>query len=150
MRRFIKKIVFNWQAQTAHGLHSPFVFQLYCQVLNPHLQKGFQREVIIEELKNYFQIPTIYLSKKTNEYQKKIIIIDMQNYQLFEIKLDQNPDQFSESILLIFQPHKELNTFWTKLIQHPKVNFSIDIFELGIITTKYIAPNQSFKLKKSS
>lgn len=150
MRRFIKKFIFNWQAQTAHGLHSPFVFQLYCQVLNPHLQKGFQREVIFEELKNYFQLPIIYFSKKKNEYQKHLIIIDRQNYQFFEMKLDQNPDQFLDSIMLICQPHTEINAFWKKLIQHPKVNFSIDIFELGIITTKYIAPNQSFKLKKLS
>jgi hypothetical protein len=150
MRRFFKKWLFNWQAQTAHGLHSPFVYQLYCQVLNPHLQNGFQKEVILEELRKYFQLTSIYFSIETKDCKKQLIIIDRQNYQLFEMQLEQNPDQFSESIILIYDPHTEIYAFWKKMIIHPKFNFSIDLFDLGILTTQHIAPNQAFKLKRSS
>jgi hypothetical protein len=34
-----KRFAFNWKAQTAHGLHSPFVFDLYTQVIDPIYQR---------------------------------------------------------------------------------------------------------------
>ena len=36
----LQRFAFNWKAQTAHGLHSPFVFDLYTQVIDPVYQQN--------------------------------------------------------------------------------------------------------------
>lgn len=52
MYQLIQKFLFFFKAQTAHGLHSPLVFELYTKVINPNLWP-FQKDQLIENLEKF-------------------------------------------------------------------------------------------------
>jgi hypothetical protein len=147
MINYFKRINYFFTAQTAHGLHSPFVFQLYSEVLNPHLQKGYNFDELIIDLEKYFQLSTVFFSNQNEEYSNKLILVDKNNLEQFFTTLNENLIQFPGSIILIKQPHIDSEKYWKEIIRNPKINFSIDIFDLGILTIDKIAPKQDFKLK---
>lgn len=147
---FFKRLKFNLKAQTAHGLHSPFVFKLYSDVLNPHLLNGFDYQKIIIEISAYYHLAPFHFSSTSIDYKNQLILLDQNDLELFSLKLTEKWCQFSGSIILIYQPHLKSEAKWDKLINHSNINFSIDIFDLGILTIDKIAPKQHFYLKKLS
>ena len=50
----MNRLQFYFKAQTAHGLHSPSIYALYCELLNPFLKGQFTYEQLVEELKKRY------------------------------------------------------------------------------------------------
>ncbi len=151
MNYFFKKILFYFQSQTAHGLHSPLVFDLYNRVLNPHLNQKKVQNSLIEGLESFFQCSSLYFAPKIHLSSQKIVfIVDEENILLFRNELMNHPETFEKCIVVIQQPHKKIEPIWNELKASSKITFSIDIFETGILIVDKIAPKQHFKLKRSS
>lgn len=138
----LQRLSFNWKAQTAHGLHSPFVYELYTKVINPIYQENPTNlaEAIIHGLGNHL---TLALGK--------LQVIDLKLAQ--QVDIDQIDfimnDQSKLLICLNIRNSKEEMQKWSFIASKDQAIHSIELFELGIITLKPIAPKQHFYLKKS-
>jgi hypothetical protein len=134
----MNRFLFNLRARNAHGLHSPFVYELYTQIINPCLhQSGELSALLTNELSNY---------------QGKSVEKNKFNVQIFEItQFDtENLNVNFEDVLLIENIRKPNNLArWNQLIEHQKIVFSIELYEIGLLFFNPIAPKQHFVFKKS-
>jgi hypothetical protein len=55
----MNRLQFYFKAQTAHGLHSPSIYSLYCEVLNPYLKGQLSYSQLKEALANRYSDCTI-------------------------------------------------------------------------------------------
>jgi hypothetical protein len=134
----MKRFLFNLKARNAHGLHSPFVYELYTQVINPCLYKsGELSDLLINEL-------THYTAKSLDKIKFNIQIIDMNQW------VDENLIMNVENVSLIKNIRSRNNLArWRQLIKNEKIIFSIELFEIGLLFYNPIAPKQHFIFKKS-
>ena len=134
----MNRFLFNLRARNAHGLHSPFVYELYTQIINPCLhQSGELSDLLASELSNY---------------QGKSVEKNKFNVQIFEItQFDtENLNVNFEDVLLIGNIRKPNNLArWNQLIENEKIVFSIELYEMGLLFFNPIAPKQHFVFKKS-
>jgi hypothetical protein len=121
----MNRLQFYFKAQTAHGLHSPSIYALYCELLNPFLHGQLTYEQLVEELQNSSSDVTVI--EMTSEF---------------------DPTQISQNtIILIPKPYKN-EAFWNSLKSHPAVIQTVDLFDLGLVFFKPICPKQNFYLRK--
>jgi hypothetical protein len=136
------KLAFNWKAQTAHGLHSPFVFDLYTQVIDPIYKQNPSNlsEALIHGIGKHLKLPA-----------GKMHVIDFTKVQANDLKRIEDLMQDQEAILICLNIRKTDETIfnWGFVASNPQAIHSIELFELGIISLKQIAPKQHFLLKKS-
>ena len=134
----MKRFLFNLKARNAHGLHSPFVYELYTQVINPCLhQSGELSDLLINEL-------THYTAKSSDKIKFNVQIIDMNQWVTEKLIMN------FEDVLLIKNFRNPSNLArWRQLIKNEKIILSIELFEIGLLFYNPIAPKQHFILKKS-
>jgi len=121
----MNRLQFYFKAQTAHGLHSPSIYALYCKLLNPFLNGQLTYEQLVEELKK--------------RYTKGKII---------EISSEFDPAKMTlNDVILIQQPYKN-ETFWNSLKSHTSVIQTVDLYDVGLVFFKPICPKQNFYLRK--
>jgi hypothetical protein len=134
----MNRFLFNLRARNAHGLHSPLVYELYTQIINPCLhQTGELSALLTNELSNY---------------QGKSVEKNKFNVQIFDItQFDiENLNVSFEDVLLIENIRKPNNLArWNQLIENEKIVFSIELYEMGLLFFNPIAPKQHFVFKKS-
>jgi len=121
----MNRFEFYFKAQTAHGLHSPSIYSLYCELLNPYLKGELSYDQLKEALIKRYSDCTLF------ELQSKIDLT----------KIDQN------TIILFEKPHDK-EEIWSDLHSHLAVIQTVDLFELGILFFKPICPKQHFYLRK--
>ena len=121
----MNRLQFYFKAQTAHGLHSPSIYSLYCELLNPHLKGQLSYSQLKEALVHR------YPDCRIREIQSYIDIA----------KIPQN------TILLFVKPHNQ-EEIWNELHSHPEVIQTVDLFDLGLLFLKPICPKQHFYLRK--
>ena len=134
----MNQFLFNLRARNAHGLHSPFVYELYTQVINPCLHQ-------IEEL-------SALLKNELSNYQVKSLENVKFNVQIIDVSQfdTENLNMNFEDVLLIKDIRKPINLArWRQLIENEKIKISIELFELGLLFFNPIAPKQHFIFKKS-
>ncbi|MEY2761323.1 MAG: hypothetical protein RLZZ96_1223 [Bacteroidota bacterium] len=121
----MNRLQFYFKAQTAHGLHSPSIYALYCKLLNPFLNGQLTYEQLVEELKK--------------RYTKGKII---------EMSSEFDPAKMTlNDVILIQQPYKN-ETFWNSLKSHTSVIQTVDLYDVGLVFFKPICPKQNFYLRK--
>lgn len=137
-----KRIRFNWKAQTAHGLHSPFVYRLYTEVIDPIYQQAPAdlQEALIHGIGTYLKLEAGQLH-----------VIDLVKLQDSELDGIESLMQQKEFLIICLHLHENEETAarWEKIYQNKSVIHSIELYELGIISLNPIAPKQHFWLKKS-
>ena len=121
----MNRLQFYFKAQTAHGLHSPSIYSLYCELLNPYLKGQLSYSQLKEALANRYPDCTI---------------MEIQSY-VDLTKIPQN------TILLLEKPHNQ-EEIWNELHSHPEVIQTVDLFDLGLLFLKPICPKQHFYLRK--
>ena len=121
----MNRLQFYFKAQTAHGLHSPSIYALYCELLNPFLHGQLTYEQLVEELKKRYT-------------EGKIL----------EMSSEFDPAQMAiNDVILIQKPYRN-ETFWNSLKSHPSVIQTVDLFVVGLVFFKPICPKQNFYLRK--
>jgi hypothetical protein len=134
----MNRFFFNLRARNAHGLHSPFVFELYTQIINPCLHQSGKLSIL--------------MANELSNYQSKSIEKNKFNLKIFDItQFDtENLSVNFEDVLLIENIRKSKNlALWNHLIENEKIIFSIELFEIGLLFFNPIAPKQRFVFKKS-
>ncbi len=121
----MNRLQFYFKAQTAHGLHSPSIYSLYCELLNPYL-KG--------------QLSYSQLKGALAHRYSDCTITEIQSY-VDLAKIPQN------TIFLFEKPHSQEN-IWDELNSHQAVIQTVDLFDLGLLFLKPICPKQHFYLRK--
>jgi hypothetical protein len=121
----MNRLQFYFKAQTAHGLHSPSIYALYCELLNPFLHGQFTYEKLVEELQKRYSDGSVI--EKSSEFDIAQIAIN--------------------DVILIQKPYKN-ETFWNSLKAHPSVIQTVDLFDVGLVFFKPICPKQNFYLRK--
>jgi hypothetical protein len=138
----LNRLKFNWKAQTAHGLHSPFVFALYTELIDPIYQKSPQdlETALIHGIGRYLNLA-----------EGNLHVVDLNQITESMLPTVESLFQNSANLIICLHPHTGVNSneFWQKLHQNPAVIHSIELFELGILSLKPTAPKQHFWLKKS-
>jgi hypothetical protein len=121
----MNRLQFYFKAQTAHGLHSPSIYALYCELLNPFLTGQITYEQLVEELKKRYSDGSVI--EKSSEF---------------------DPTQMElNDIILIQKPYKN-ETFLNSLKSHPSVIQTVDLYDIGLVFFKPICPKQNFYLRK--
>ncbi len=121
----MNRLQFYFKAQTAHGLHSPSIYSLYCELLNPFLKEQISYSKLKEALVHRYP---------------DCSIMEIQSY-IDIAKIPQN------TILLFEKPHNQ-EEIWNELHSHPAVIQTVDLFDLGLLFLKPICPKQHFYLRK--
>lgn len=121
----MNRLQFYFKAQTAHGLHSPSIYSLYCEVLNPYLKGQLSNYQLKEALANRYSDCTI---------------MEIQSY-IDLAKIPQN------TILLFENPHSQ-EKIWNEIHSNESVIQTVDLFDLGLLFFKPICPKQHFYLRK--
>jgi hypothetical protein len=134
----MNRFLFNLRARNAHGLHSPFVYELYTQIINPCLyQTGELSSLLVRELSNY-------QGKSVEKNKFNVQIFDINQFDTENLKMN------FEDVLLIENIRKPNNLArWNQLIENEKIVFSIELYEMGLLFFNPIAPKQHFVFKKS-
>jgi len=134
----MKQFLFNLKAKNAHGLHSPFVYELYTQIINPCLhQTGELSALLVNELTNF-------KGKSVEKNKFNVQMIDMSQFELENLTMN------FDDILLVKNIRNPINLArWRQLIQNKTIIFSIELFEIGLLFFNPIAPKQHFIFKKS-
>jgi hypothetical protein len=138
----LNRLKFNWKAQTAHGLHSPFVFALYTEVIDPIYQNSPQdlETALIHGIGRYLNIA-----------EGNLHVVDLNQVTKSMLPAIESLFQNSANLIICLHPHTGANSneFWQKLYRNSAVIHSIELFELGILSLNPTAPKQHFWLKKS-
>ena len=121
----MNRLQFYFKAQTAHGLHSPSIYSLYCELLNPYLKGQLSYSQLKEALAHRYSDCTI---------------MEIQSY-IDLAKIPQN------TILLLEKPHSQ-EVIWNELNSNIVVIQTVDLFDLGLLFLKPICPKQHFYLRK--
>jgi hypothetical protein len=121
----MNRLQFYFKAQTAHGLHSPSIYSLYCELLNPFLKKQISYSQLKEALVHRYP---------------DCRIMEIQSY-IDIAKIPQN------TVILFEKPHNQ-EEIWNELHSHPEVILTVDLFDLGLLFLKPICPKQHFYLRK--
>ena len=130
--RLFQKLFFLLQAQTSHGLHSPSVFRLYTEVINPIMNKSISRKSKTDEL---IQGISLFYSREIDLGEVFPLVIPHLNPEIYQ-QIDPYESTLSQDI-------------WDTLVDDPRVIHSIDLFDLGILRFNPLANKQHFMLKKS-
>jgi hypothetical protein len=134
----MNRFLFNLRARNAHGLHSPFVYELYTQIINPCLhQSGKLSALLASKLFNY-------QGKSLENIKFNVQMIDINQFDTENFNVN------FEDVLLIENIRKPNNLArWNQLIENEKIVFSIELYEIGLLFFNPIAPKQHFIFKKS-
>lgn len=138
----LKRLRFNWKAQTAHGLHSPYVYKLYTEVIDVIYQQSPKnlQDALIHGIGSYLKLK-----------DGQLHVIDLTRIKEADIIEIEALFRLPEHVIICLNPHSSNNTLvlWQRLYQNLNVVHSIELYEMGILSLRQIAPKQHFRLKKS-
>lgn len=153
MNYFIIKehIKFWWNARTAHGVHSPFVYTMVTQCLRNtdlFIQTQFYTESIskkhlklLNRILNFYDIKQI--STNPHHNFKALISQNLDHSEEIIQKLKDNQFWF---ILNIRRNPQSLKK-WNALIRQPTIDVTIDLFVIGIALKRVEQAKEHFQLK---
>lgn len=121
----MNRFQFYFKSQTAHGLHSPSIYALYCEILNPFLKGDV----------SYSQL-------------KEALITQYSDCHLIEIETTIDFAKIDQNTIILFKNPHEKEDIWNSLHSHPAVIQTVDLFDLGLLFFKPICPKQHFYLRK--
>lgn len=121
----MNRLQFYFKAQTAHGLHSPSIYSLYCELLNPYLKGNL----------SYTQM-------------KEALTLRYSDCNLVELETKIDLAKTNHNTIILFKKPHEKEEIWNSLHSHPAVIQTVDLFKLGILFFKPICPKQHFYLRK--
>lgn len=146
-----EQIKFWWNARTAHGIHSPFVYDMVVHCLrNPFLtiKPRFYTEsipkkynILLNRILHYYNLNRI----TTNPTLpcEALISQHFENYESLIPQLDNNQFWFILNIRRDFSVYQK----WKKITLHPDIQVTIDLFLIGIVLKRPQQVKENFQLK---
>ena len=158
MRGFINYLAFKLIASNAHGIHSPFVFNLYTKGLTDKRIKN--KDPLLQgllRLIGYLNFNRIYCSKKTSylaydlnskltnqDHNAQLLCCSIDEYELIQkaVKEAKKPIFIND-----LYRSSETKNKWNKLCKESKIEVSIDCYQFGLIFFRPGQVKEHFKLR---
>ncbi|MFV0530247.1 MAG: hypothetical protein ACK5MD_02290 [Flavobacteriales bacterium] len=148
----VKEYIKFWiHARTAHGIHSPFIYNMVTKCLRNHnvfIQTRFYTEsipkkynVLLNRILSFYGITSI-----STDYERNFEVLISQNFKNSE-KIIQKLENNQFWFLLNIRKNKQTLKKWEKIIQHSDIEISIDLFLIGIILKRKEQSKEHFQLK---
>lgn len=147
----MNRLQFFLKAKTKFNLHSPFVFDLYREVLFAPLAKERKRELAILDKSQEL----IY--KLANHLQPQHLFVDNLDERVVELVKKASPRTLVEEwkgqtpsgsdIFVLAHPHKR-EQLWQRLQEQPLATATIDLFHTGILLFNPKLHKQYFLLRR--
>ncbi len=128
-------------AKTQYNIQSPFLYDLYCNVVVPRLDDVLLRQLGLDRHDRYGQL----LYKLGDHYNAH----RCEPYHGFESADDFLTLDDGSNVALIRSPHcsKEAEKVWNDLVKMDAVTLSIDLFDIGLLFTSKKLSKQHFLLR---
>lgn len=162
LKYFLKYIYYYFTAVDKHGIHSPFVFQLYTRVIQTKkfcYNRRKKNNELISRLFTHFEpkivveIGSHRLSKKSMTYHQdfKNLKKNLTDFIFIHKSTKENLKNalkymHNDSVLVINDIHQSKEQ-WQFLQNHSKVNLSINLFEIGLIFFREQQEEQHFTIR---
>lgn len=125
-------------AQTQYNIHSPFVFELYNEVLFARLPKATRSQFTGQEDQRHREL--VY--KLQHHYHLKLLAQDTQQTLL-------EGDEDFGRVVVVNEPHRDAASerYWNELLRDSTYRVSIDIYHNGLLFTNPRLHTQHFMLR---
>ena len=155
---------FLLKSTNAHGVHSPFVFNYLTRCLYRKSKKtGDTIADLVLRSWTYFGFETLHvegnlglqqlLKSESNAMQSERFPVDLLYFETIPQHKSGIPFSdfalHNDSLVVIANIHKQRNfhTAWEKLIKHPKITVSIDLFCCGLLFMRKEQVKQHFYIR---
>ncbi|MCQ2300547.1 MAG: hypothetical protein MJZ81_10540 [Bacteroidales bacterium] len=147
----MNRLQFFLKAKTKFNLHSPFVFDLYREVLFAPLAKERRRELaiadkrqeLIYKLANHLQPQHLFLAHMDDHMVE--LVRKASPHTVVEEWTGQTPSP--SDIVLLSHPHRS-EQLWQRLQAIPHATATLDLFHTGILLFNQKLHKQYFLLRK--
>lgn len=147
----MNRLQFFLKAKTKFNLHSPFVFDLYREVLFAPLAKERRRELaiadkrqeLIYKLANHLQPQHLFLAHMDGRMAE--LVHKASPHTIVEEWTGQTPSP--SDLLLLLHPHRN-EQLWQHLKETPHATAILDLFHTGILLFNKKLHKQYFLLRK--
>ena len=147
-----------------HGIHSPFVFNYQTRCLHKKSKKTGDKiaDLIVHSLR-YFGFTTLQiegnerlqrlLGSENNTLRSGKFPVDLLYFEnIAQLKSGTPFSNFTlhnDSLIVIANIHKHRNCYkaWEKLVTHPKITVSIDLFCCGLLFIRKEQAKQHFYIR---
>lgn len=160
----ISKLKFFFQSTNEHGVHSPFVFKYVTECLysKPRFSKNNSENVLLKSISyfGYHNFLVIGNTKFEETVRLKIPNSKIENTPFdlvyFENADFKKTDQLiqkksihNDSLIIVNTIHSTKKEFseWNKLIGHPQISVSLDLFYCGVLFIRKEQEKEHFRIR---
>lgn len=155
LRLYLDGLIHFLSANSRHGTHSPFVYQLVDEVIYPKRRPGEpndREQRLIARLIKRFQPDTVYTADNgcPQNLPLDFLVVDCADFGKAAAQVEACWGQFhSGSVLVLsgFHLHEETKALWESIKAKADVTVTIDMFRLGLVFFHAGQAKEDFRIR---